>query len=112
MNSFFTVLKIALLVVFLLGVTFGYLFFRVWQKNERPKVVSSSWTETEILLGHASTLTLEIEMPWHRKVIPFPQSYPESLVPVLDQAELTEGSLNPIGIKNWTIPHIGQILCI
>lgn len=103
MNSFFTVLKIALLVVFLLGVTFGYLFFRVWQKNERPKVVSSSWTETEILLGHASTLTLEIEMPWHRKVIPFPQSYPESLVPVLDQAELIEGSLNPIGIKNWTI---------
>ena len=103
MKSWFTVLKIALLAVFLLGVTLGYLFFRVWQKNERPKVVSSSWTKTEILLGHASTLTLEIETPWHRKVIPFPQSHPESLVPVLDQAELVEGSLNPLGTKNWTI---------
>lgn len=103
MKSFFTVLKIVLLVVCLLGVTFGYLFFRVWQKNERPKVVSSSWTETEILLGHASTLNLEIEMPWHRKVIPFPQSYPESLIPVIDQAELTEGSLTPLGTKTWTI---------
>ena len=103
MKSWFTVLKIALLAVFLLGVTLGYLFFRVWQKNERPKVVSSSWTKTEILLGHASTLILEIETPWHRKVIPFPQSHPESLVPVLDQAELVEGSLNPLGTKNWTI---------
>jgi len=103
MKSFFTVLKITLLVVFLLGLTFGYLFFRVWQKNERPKVVSSSWTETEILLGHASNLTLEIEMPWHRKVIPFPQSYPESLIPVLNEAELTEGSLSPLGTKIWTI---------
>ena len=103
MKSWFTVLKIALLAVFLLGVTLGYLFFRVWQRNERPKVVSSSWTKTEILLGHASTLTLEIETPWHRKVIPFPQSHPESLVPVLDQAELVEGSLNPLGTKNWTI---------
>lgn len=103
MKSWFTVLKIALLAVFLLGVTLGYLFFRVWQKNERPKVVSSSWTKTEILLGHASTLTLEIETPWHRKVIPFPQTHPESLVPVLDQAELVEGSLNPLGTKNWTI---------
>ena len=103
MKPFLTVLKIALLAVFLLGVTFGYLFFRVWQKNERPKVISSSWTETEILLGHASTLTLEIEMPWHRKVIPSPQSYPESLVPVLDQAELTKGSLNPLGTREWTI---------
>ena len=103
MKSWFTVLKIALLAVFLLGVTLGYLFFRVWQKNERPKVVSSSWTKTEILLGHASTLTLEIETPWHRKVIPFPQFHPESLVPVLDQAELVEGSLNPLGTKNWTI---------
>ena len=103
MKSWFTVLKIALLAVFLLGVALGYLFFRVWQKNERPKVVSSSWTKTEILLGHASTLTLEIETPWHRKVIPFPQSHPESLVPVLDQAELVEGSLNPLGTKNWTI---------
>ena len=103
MKSWFTVLKIALLAVFLLGVTLGYLFFRVWQKNERPKVVSSSWTKTEILLGHASTLTLEIETPWHRKVIPFPQSHPESLVPVLDQAELVEGNLNPLGTKNWTI---------
>ena len=103
MKSLFTVLKIALLAVFLLGVTLGYLFFRVWQKNERPKVVSSSWTKTEILLGHASTLTLEIETPWHRKVIPFPQTHPESLVPVLDQAELVEGSLNPLGTKNWTI---------
>lgn len=103
MKSLFTVLKIALLAVFLLGVTLGYLFFRVWQKNERPKVVSSSWTKTEILLGHASTLTLEIETPWHRKVIPFPQTHPESLVPVLDQAELVEGSLSPLGTKNWTI---------
>ena len=103
MKSLFTVLKIALLAVFLLGVTLGYLFFRVWQKNERPKVVSSSWTQTEILLGHASTLSIEIETPWHRKVIPFPQSHPESLVPVLDQAELVEGSLNPLGTKNWTI---------
>ena len=103
MKSFFTVLKITLLVVFLLGLTFGYLFFRVWQKNERPKVVSSSWTETEILLGHASNLTLEIEMPWHRKIIPFPQSYPESLIPVLNEAELTEGSLSPLGTKIWTI---------
>lgn len=103
MKSLFTVLKIALLAVFLLGVTLGYLFFRVWQKNERPKVVSSSWTKTEILLGHASTLTLKIETPWHRKVIPFPQTHPESLVPVLDQAELVEGSLSPLGTKNWTI---------
>ena len=103
MKSFFAVLKIALLVIFLLGVTFGYLFFRVWQKNERPTVVSSSWTETEILIGHASTLTLEIEMPWHRKVIPSPLSYPESLIPILDQAELIEGSLTPLGTKNWII---------
>ncbi len=103
MKSFLTVLKIVLLVVFLVAVTFGYLFFRVWQKNERPEVTSSSWSETEILLGHASILELEIEAPWHREVLPLPQSHPESLVPVFDQAEFTKGSLSLLGTREWTI---------
>jgi hypothetical protein len=103
MKSLLTVLKITLLVIFLAGVGFGYLFFRVWQKNERPKVTSSSWTETEILLGHASVLELEIESPWHREVMPLPQSYPESLVPALDQAEFKKGKLSPLGTREWTI---------
>lgn len=103
MKSFLTVLKFTVLIIFLTGVFFGYLFFRVWQKNERPQVTSSSWTETEILLGHASILELEIEAPWHREVIPSPQSYPESLVPVLEQADYTKGSLSPLGTREWTI---------
>lgn len=103
MKSFLTVLKIVLLVVFLVAVTFGYLFFRVWQKNERPEVTSNSWSETEILLGHASILELEIEAPWHREVLPLPQSHPESLVPVFDQAEFTKGSLSLLGTREWAI---------
>lgn len=103
MKSFFTILKIAVFAIFLLGVTLAYLFFRVWQKNDRAEVTSSSWTESEILLGHSSTLILEIETPWHRKVLPFPLSYPESLIPVLSQAEFNKGSLTPLGIRKWTI---------
>lgn len=103
MKSFLTILKFIVFIVFLIGVTFGYLFFRVWQKNERPEVTTISWTETEILLGHASILELEIEAPWHREVMPSPQSYPESLVPVPEQADFTKGRLSPLGTREWTI---------
>ena len=103
MKSLLTVLKITLLVVFLVVVTFGYLFFRVWQKNERPEVTSSSWSESEILLGYASVLEIEVEAPWHREVMPLPQSYPESLVPVLEKAKFNKGNLSPLGMREWTI---------
>jgi hypothetical protein len=104
MTKAFTVLKIALVAVLITGLAFGYLFFRVWQKNERPEVLTASWSEKEILIGHAATLTVTIEAPWHREFeLPSPLSYPEFLAPVTNEATLDKGQLSPLGTRTWTL---------
>lgn len=104
MTKAITVLKIVLIAVLITGLTFGYLFFRVWQKNERPEVLETSWSKNEIVLGHAATLTVTVDAPWHREFeLPVPISHPDFLAPVLDNATLKEGQLSPVGTRNWTL---------
>ena len=104
MSKALPVLKVILIVALLTGLTFGYLFFRVWQKNERPTLVESEWSSPEILLGHASTLTFTVEAPWHREITkPSPTTHPDFLAPVPGEATLTKGSLSPLGMRTWTL---------
>lgn len=104
MKSFLNVLKFSLLALLLVGLAFAYLFFRVWQKNERPEITQSSWSESEILLGHSSTLELTLQAPWHREIdsaLPF--SHPDFLSPVVDEANFTKGPLSLSGLRTWTL---------
>ncbi len=104
MKSIFTILKFALLAVLLVGLAFGYVFFRVWQKNERPAIESNSWDKEEILLGHDATLKVTITAPWHREITrPTPFAHPDFLVPVPEQATVARGSLNFSGNRTWEI---------
>ncbi len=104
MKSFLTALKFTLLAILLIGLAFGFIFFRVWQKNERPEITESSWTESEILLGHSSTLELTIQAPWHRNIrSASPLNHPDFLLPVTDKAIFTKGSLSLLGNRNWTL---------
>ena len=104
MKTFLPVLKFTLLAALLIGLTFGYLFFRVWQKNESPTLAKSSWSATDVLLGHAATLTLKVDAPWHREIedaAPF--SHPDFLAPVPDKATVTKGALSFTGTRTWTL---------
>jgi len=104
MKSFFSILKIILLVVLLVGLAFGYLFFRVWQKNERPTASNISWGDQEILLGHQSTLNFTITTPWHRELVTAsPSAYPDFLVPLPDKATLVRRGLNFSGEREWVL---------
>jgi len=104
MKSFLSILKITLLVALLIGVAIGYLFFRVWQKNERPTASDLKWSEEQIILGHQSTLDLTITAPWHRELTSAsPGSYPNFLIPLPDEATLTRGSLNLSGQRDWKL---------
>lgn len=103
MTKALTTVKIFLVATLITGLTFGYLFFRVWQKNERPELLESAWSTEQILLGHATTLTFTVEAPWHREFeIPSPVTHPDFLAPVPDRATLSKGSLSPLGTRIWT----------
>lgn len=109
MKSFLTILKFTSLAIFLIAMTFGYLFFRVWQKNERPTITESHWDQTEILLGHSSTLNLTVKVPWHREIeTASPIGSPDSLSPVRRLAKVEEGSLGVDGLRTWylSIPFV------
>lgn len=104
MTKALTALKITLVAALITGLTFGYLFFRVWQKNERPELLDSTWSTEKVLLGHAATLTITVEAPWHRDFeLPNPVTHPDFLAPVPDQATLTKGPLSPLGKRTWSI---------
>ncbi|MFT6240097.1 MAG: hypothetical protein ACJAQT_002184 [Akkermansiaceae bacterium] len=104
MKSFFKTLKFVLLAVLLIGLAIGYLFFRVWQKNERPTVTESAWNNEEVILGHDAILDLTIVSPWHREVSDaWPNSYPPFLVPVPGKSTLTKDSLTLTGKRSWNL---------
>ena len=104
MKAFFTILKFALLAALLIGLAFGYIFFRVWQKNERPTIESNSWDKEQILLGHDATLRVSITAPWHREITrPTPFAHPEFLAPVPGEATIKKGSLNLKGKRTWEL---------
>jgi len=104
MKSLLTVIKYTALAALLVAMAFGYLFFRVWQSNQRPLVTESSWDQSEILLGHSSTLTLSLEVPWHRELeTASPIAFPEFLQPIHHLGEISKGSLNLKGYRNWRI---------
>lgn len=104
MKSFLTILKFTLLAVLLVGLGFGYIFFRVWQKNERPTIDDSSWSKEKIVLGHDATLKVSITTPWHREITrPTPFAHPDFLVPVPGKATIKKGSLNLKGERTWEL---------
>ena len=99
-----TVLKASLIAALLIGLVFCYLFFRVWQKNEGPDLISQAWSADEVVLGDSVTLTINVEVPWHREFVDAaPFSHPDFLVPVRDEATFSKGSLSPLGTRNWTL---------
>ena len=109
MKSIFTILKLTLIVLLLVGLTIGFIFFRVWQKNDRPSIHESSWSQSKLILGHAAQLDFTITAPWHRKVTrATPLSHPPFLVPVENQAKLRKGSLTLKGQRQWhlSIPFV------
>lgn len=104
MKSPLSVLKYLLLALFLLGIVFGFIFFRVWQENERPTATEISWTKSEILLGQSNLLEMEISAPWHRSFTnPKPLGSAEGLVTVTQDIEVQKGSLKPNGHRTWTV---------
>ena len=102
MKSFLTILKYTSLAILLVAMIFGYLFFRTWQKNDRPTVLESSWDETQILIGHSSVLNLTIKAPWHRELNnPRPTGSPDFLAPVARLGSVEKGSLDLTGHRTW-----------
>ena len=65
MKSFLKILKYLLFTILIVGLIFVVIFFRVWQNNERPGLVSATWDEDEVLLGHSRDLSVTIRAPWH-----------------------------------------------
>jgi len=109
MKNAFTILKLVLLAVLLIGLVIGFLFFRVWQKNERPTLSDSSWNQEEILIGHDAKLSLSISAPWHREITTAsPLRYPPFLIPLSEKATLHKGSLSLNGMRTWdiTVPFV------
>jgi len=102
MKSFLTILKYTALTILLVAMVFGFLFFRTWQKNDRPTVLESRWDKTEILLGHSSSLNLTIKVPWHRELINArPSASPDFLAPVSRLGTIEKGALNLTGQRTW-----------
>lgn len=104
MNSHLPKIKIALLVILLIGLGIGFLFFRQWQKNERPTVNDISWDQEQVTLGHKAELTFNITAPWHREVSSaVPTTYPSFLVPIADKGRLKKGQLSITGTRQWKL---------
>lgn len=109
MKSLLNILKYTSLAILLVAMIFGFLFFRTWQKNERPTVLESNWDQTEILLGHSSTLNLTIKAPWHRELTNArPTGSPDFLAPVARLGKVEKGALNLTGHRTWylSIPFV------
>ncbi len=109
MKSFLNILKIASLIALLALMTLGYLFFRTWQKNERPTVLEAQWQESEVVLGGSATIDVTLRVPWHREIDSAnPLSFPETLLPVRQKTSFRKGGLNLNGHRKWfvTIPFV------
>ncbi|MGJ8697961.1 MAG: hypothetical protein ACSHYF_16705 [Verrucomicrobiaceae bacterium] len=104
-----TILQIILLAALLVGLFFGYVFFRTWQKNERPEITTAQWQSAETQLGNTATLDITLKAPWHRELkTAVPTTHPDDLLPVAKDATLTKGQLDPNGYRTWslTIPLV------
>ncbi len=98
------ILKYLLLAVLVVAIGFGYLFFRVWQKNERPTITSLKWNQPEVTLAHGVQLTVKITAPWHREIsTASPTSLPPALTPLPNQGKIKRGKLQLNGKRNWTL---------
>lgn len=109
MKFFLTILKYLALAVLVVAMILGYLFFRTWQKNERPIIVESSWDRSEILLGHRATLDLTIVAPWHRDLATArPTAFPDFLAPIAQLGKVERGALDLTGHRTWhlSIPFV------
>ena len=104
MKSPLTILKLALLLLLLVGLAIGFIFFRIWQKNPRPTLTESSWKQDEILLGHEAQLDLTLSAPWHREIVQSsPLTFPSFLVPIREKATVKKGSLSLTGRRTWQL---------
>ena len=104
MKPTLTILKFVLLAALLIGLAIGFLFFRVWQKNERPTLTETAWQNDQVTLGHDVILDLTISAPWHRDITtPSPNTYPPFLTPVPNKATLTKGALSLSGLRSWNL---------
>ena len=109
MNSIFTILKVVSLIVLLTGMTLAFIFFRVWQKNERPVILENQWQTAEATLGGSATLEVTLRVPWHREINSAnPISFPESLLPVRQKTAFKKGALDLSGHREWliTVPMV------
>ncbi|MDB2428847.1 LPXTG cell wall anchor domain-containing protein [Akkermansiaceae bacterium] len=102
MKSFLKILKYLLFTILIVGLIFVVIFFRVWQNNERPGLVSATWDEDEVLLGHSRDLSVTIRAPWHRDVITArPVGHPDFLPPVKEKYLFAKGDLDFSGYRLW-----------
>ncbi len=109
MKSFLHIFKFVLLAALLVAMYFGYTFFRIWQKNERPVVTESSWSVNEVLIGHATTLEMTVTAPWHREIDSTRAiTHPSYLAPVPDEGKIEKGTLDFSGQRTWkiTVPFV------
>ncbi len=104
MNQSLKIIKIIGLVLFLVGATIAFLFFRAWQSNQRPEMVTSSWENELTTIGHVNTLHATLRVPWHRELLSAePRSHPSFLPPVPDKAVLKRDRLSLNGYRQWTV---------
>jgi len=104
MKPLFAILKITALIALVLAMTLAYTFFRTWQKNERPELLSAQWQQDQVALGSSAVLEVDLRVPWHREInsaIPF--SFPEALLPVRKQARFEKSDLTLSGYRNWSL---------
>ena len=109
MTAVLKIVKYLLLTVLIVGMVFAFIFFRVWQKNERPTVVSASWDQSEVMLGHSRSLSVTIRAPWHREITTArPVGHPDFLPPVKNQHQFVKGDLDLTGHRLWhySIPFV------
>ena len=102
MKSFLKILKYLVFTILIVGLIFAVIFFRVWQSNERPTLVSATWDKDEVLLGHSRDLDITIRVPWHRDVTTArPVGHPDFLPPVKEKYIFAKGGLDFSGHRLW-----------
>lgn len=104
MKTTWSIIKVILLAVLLIGTFFGYRFFKIWQDNDRPKVIEAAWEKSETTIGGSATLLVTLKAPWHREITTAsPTSHPDGFLPVRQQAAFQKGNVKLNGFREWKI---------
>ncbi len=104
MKSICNILKVIALLLFLVVCVIGYKFTSVWQSDVTCEVTESTWKEDTVKFGEEATLTLRLQLPWHREFSSaVPLGLPEGFIVMRNKESLIKRSLNWRGYRTWDI---------